>query len=400
MIDLWLTVYGNQFSSLEGSSPLLDEFHASHNVKVRVSRMVFEEAWPKLLEYALHGGGPHISLIGAIWTSTMTSMNVLRPFSPSEIHSLGGEKAFFPAVWENAVTTDDQVWSIPFNMFTYLVLYRKDLLAQAGIDEASAFSDAQAMTETVQRLKAAGIASPLILPSGEAFRARTHLLASWIWGQGGRFISSDEHTTCFTEPEAIRGMAKFFNLYRQMNPDDYGLTIQESLERFASGKTAITIAGANSQEIVKKTNQPVVLENIGAASIPGVPWFGGSNLVIWKEVRLNPELERAALDLTRFLTSSEAQIQMANAQYSLPSRVGALSKIDYAVPAYCAAVEESVRKGQSYPPVRLWVRIMNDLRNVFDAITADVIEKPDEEIEQILHHRLKPLSNRLNLMLS
>jgi len=400
MIELWLTVYGDQSSPLEDSSFLLDEFENRHNVRVRVSRMAFEEAWPKLLEFALHGGGPHVSLIGGIWTSTMASMNVLRPFSAREIGSLGGENAFYPAVWKNAITTGDGVWSIPFYMFTYLVLYRKDYLAQAGIDEASAFSNAQAMEDTVRRLKAAGIASPLIIPSGPSFRARTHLLASWIWAHGGSFISQDERSVRFTDPEAIRGMVEFFNLYRHMNPSDYGLSASQSLEQFAKGKTAITFAGANSQENIINSNQPEVLENIGAAPVPGVPWFGGSNLVIWKEVRMQLVQEQAAIDLVRFLTAPAAQIKLANAQFSLPSRIGALSEIDYLIPAYRAAVAESIRRGQSYPPVRLWVRIMNELINVFDLVTTDVIEKHDEDIEQILLRRLKPLANRLNLMMS
>jgi len=66
---------------------------------------------------------------------------------------------------------------------------------------------------------------------------------------------------------------------------------------------------------------------------------------------MSPALERAAIDLIRFLTAPTAQIKLANAQPSLPSRVEALAGITYGIPAFRAAVEESVRKGQSYPPV-------------------------------------------------
>jgi ABC-type glycerol-3-phosphate transport system substrate-binding protein len=400
MIELWLTVYGDSSSPLEDSSFLLAEFQKQYGVTVQVSRMAFDEAWPKLLEFALHGGGPHVSLIGGIWTSTIASMNVLRPFSAKEINSLGGENVFHPAVWSNAINTGDGVWSIPYFMYTYLVLFRKDWLAQAGIDEANAFANAQAIDDTVRRLGAAGFASPIVIPSGQSFRARTHLLASWIWAHDGKFISQDEHTARFTDPEAIRGMVEFFNLYRQMNPGDYGLSAAQSLEKFATGQTAITFGGANSQETIKNFNQPEVLENIGAAPVPGVPWFGGSNLVVWKEVRMRLEQERAAIDLIRFLTAPASQVKMANAQHSLPSRIEALPEIGYDIPAFRAAVEKSVSRGQSYPPVRIWVRILNDLTNVFDIIAADVIEKQDEDIEQILLRRLKPLANRLNLMMS
>jgi multiple sugar transport system substrate-binding protein len=406
MIDLWLTVYGDSPSPLQDPAFLLNEFEEQRRASVRVSHMVFEEAWPKLLNFALHGGGPHISLIGAIWTSTLYSMNVLRPFSEAEINSLGGASAFFPATWDNALGSENNAWSIPFNVFTYLILYRKDLLSKAGVAETAAFSSPQALIETIRRLKssralkAAGAVSPLVLPSGKPFPARTHLLASWIWGAGGNFISDDEHSLLFTEPVAIQGMADFFSLYRLQSPADCGLSAAETIERFAKGEAAVIMAGANSRQVIQQFNRPEVLENIGVAPLPGVPWVGGSNLVLWKEVRMNMEQERAALDLARFLTTPRAQVKLATAQFSIPARVEALSQLAFAIPAYRAAVEQSVRFGRSYPRVRLWVRIMNELRGVFDLITADVLESPDVEIPQILQRRLKPLANRLNLMLS
>jgi hypothetical protein len=57
-------------------------------------------------------------------------------------------------------------------------------------------------------------------------------------------------------------MVEFFDLYRQMSPNDYGLSAPQNLERFAAGKAAITFGGANSQEVLIYRNQPEVLENI------------------------------------------------------------------------------------------------------------------------------------------
>jgi multiple sugar transport system substrate-binding protein len=400
MVDLWLTVYGNQPSPLEDPTFLLNEFQAQRNVKVRVERMAFEEAWPKLLNFALHGGGPHISLVGSIWTSTLQSMNVLRPFSAAEINNLGGAKAFFPGAWDNAIASETEAWSIPYNVFTYLVLYRKDLLARAGVREAGAFSSARAFIDTVRSLKEAGVATPLLLPSGKPFQARPHLLASWIWGAGGNFIDAEGRRPMFTEAEAIRGLVDFFSLYRLMPPADRGLSASETIPRFANGQAAVIIAGATSQEALLQANLPEVLENVGVAPLPGVPWIGGSNLILWKEVRMNLEQERLALELAKLLTTPRAQVKLAAAMYSIPARVEALSQLPFAVEAFRAAVEQSVRFGRSYPTVKLWVRIMNELRNVFDAITADVLNNPGEQIEPILQRRLSPIANRLKLMLS
>jgi multiple sugar transport system substrate-binding protein len=400
MTELWLTVYGDQPSPLQEPAFLLNQFEAQRHVAVRISHMPFEEAWPKLLNFALYGGGPHLSLIGAIWTSTLRSMNVLRPFSLPEVGSLGGANAFFPAAWDADTPGDSETWSIPINVFSYLLLYRKDRLAQAGIDANSAFATPQALTETVQRLKAASSAPALLLPHGKPFPARPHLLASWIWGAGGDFLSEDGRSARFIEPEAMRGMTDFFNLYRLHAPKEGGLSSAECMARFAAGETSLLLAGATAQQFIEQHNRPEVIENLGVAPLPGVPWIGGSNLVIWKEARLNSEVERSALDLAGFLTTPAAQVKLAAAQYSIPARAEALAQHTFTYPAFRAAVEHSMRFGRSYPRVKLWVRIMSELRSTFEAVTAEVIEKSEEDVPQILQRRLKPLAHRLSLMLS
>ncbi len=395
MSELFLTVYGDHPHPLGDPAFLLNQFPTP----VRVSWMQFEQAWPKLLDYALNGNGPHISLIGSVWTSTLRSMNVLRPFSTQEINSLGGASAFFPSGWNVFQPGENEIWGIPFELFTYLVLYRKDRLAQAGVNEASAFSSPQAMVETVQRLKSAGVPSPLVLPSGKPFPARPHLLASWIWGAGGNFIDPSGRSVCFTEPKAIRAMADFFSLYRLQTPADCGLDVRECLDRFASGSASIVIAGITGQQVVEQVHHAEVLANIGVAPLPGVPWVGGSEMVIWKEARMNPETERAALELTRFLTTPAAQEKIAAAQHTIPARAESLAQHAYSIPAYRTAVEKTVRTGRSYPRVNQWVSTLRLLRSAFDMITAEVIKKPDDDVAEILQRQLNPLVNRVNLML-
>ncbi len=68
MTEIQFSIYGDQPSPLEDPA-FLFEFQSQHHVDVQVSRMAWNEAWPKLLNFALHGGGPHLSQIGSIWTS-------------------------------------------------------------------------------------------------------------------------------------------------------------------------------------------------------------------------------------------------------------------------------------------------------------------------------------------
>jgi multiple sugar transport system substrate-binding protein len=399
MTEINFSIYGDLPSPLEGS--LLQEFQAQHRVQVRVSRMLWNDAWPKLLNFAVYGGGPDISQIGAIWTSTLVSMNALRPFTAQEINGLGGTESFFAPTWQSTIPLGrSEVWGIPFTAFTYIVLYRRDLLQRAGIAEETAFESAAAMAETLERLRAAGVQSPWVAPSGQSYRARVHIAASWIWGAGGDFVSDDGRRILFDQPEARAGIKAFFELYRYLSSSDYNLTHDECLRRFASGDAAVTITGSNLPSALKSWTVSQVVENLGTAVVPGVPWVGGSNIVIWREAQVRPERERAAVLLANFLASQSTQIKYAAVSDSIPARSNALPYLKFEPVSLSQTFEQALRTGRSYKPTLIWVRLLNDLSRTFDMITADILADPPLDVAHALSGRLDPLARRFDLMLS
>jgi multiple sugar transport system substrate-binding protein len=399
MVELNFSIYGDQPSLFEGN--FLDDFQSANQVRLNVTRMSFNDAWPRLLDFSINGGGPDVSLIGSIWTSSLEALNVLRPISSREIEDMGGKNAFWPGVWQNTLAPGGpQVWGIPFTGYTYFVLYRRDLLDRAGIDDRTAFSSPEAMAETVRRLRDAGISSPLVLPSGESFRARVHCAASWIWAAGGDFVSEDGQSVLFTQPKALDGLSAFFNLYRFLSPADHNLTYDECLKRVATGKAAVTLSG---MQIADSSNRfvesPQDIENLGSAPMPGVPWIGGSNLVIWRDVRMDPVRERNTLLLARYLTSQPVQVAYSRAVDTLPAVSAALAEVAYPLPSLQTTFEVAMRTGRAYKPALIWVRILNDLRRAFDTITASLLADTTSEPHQVVANTLKPLARRFELML-
>ncbi len=401
MTDLTFSIYGNQPSHLEDPAFLLDKFQKQQRVTMKVERMPWDDVWGKLLSFALHGGGPHVSLIGAVWTSTLAAMNVLRPFTTPEIAAAGGVNAFPAAAWQNArlVAPDKSAWGIPFNLFSYFVWYRRDLLQRASVTEAEAFQSAEALRQTVQQLRAAGIPSPLLLPSGQTCRPRLHMAASWVWGAGGDFVNAEGEQLIFDQPAALAGLTDFLDLYRLMAPADYNLSLGECDQRFAAGQAAITFSGAGLMTALTRANNPQVLDNWGVAAMPGQPWMGGANLVIWKETQAQLEAERAALALVRFLTSQAAQVKYAQAERAIPACLEALPQVDYGMAPYQAALSQTILRGRAYRPLPLWMRVMNDLHPALDAITAEVLAKPGVSTRYLVQSHIPPLAQRFNLML-
>ena len=145
---------------------LLDEFQQIRNVQVVVEQMEWEDAWAKLLSYALSGKSPDVSHVGSTWVSSLVGMNAARKFSKQEVDAMGGAKVFVAPAWQSAVV-DDSVYSIPWSSFTFLVYYRRDHLKAAGISEEHAFDTAEEFYKTIRVLKENQTPSPLILPSGK-----------------------------------------------------------------------------------------------------------------------------------------------------------------------------------------------------------------------------------------
>lgn len=402
MDKLTFALYGSQSQFIERIFPLLKAFEAENQTHLQTIEMSIEEAWPQLLQYSIYGSGPDLARIGTIWTGSLVALNSLRPFKESEIATLGGGEAFFKPTWQSCVhPKDGRIWAVPFTSFNYVLFYRRDLLAKAGIDEANAFSTSQAMFETLQRLSSAGEPSPWVIPTNEHFRARIHILASWIWGAGGHFLSEDGKQLLLGETEALQGLKEFFELHQFLAPSDYGLSTNECRRRFARGQAAMLIGGPDTLRFLKDMNlAPGVIEHTGAAALPGTPWIGGSSLVVWNDMLSNPQKERAMMRLVTFLTKKSTQEKIYQLSEVLPARAEALSELKLE-PAGLLDVEKMVlEKGRSYRPYPIWVRIQNDLVRVFDQITSAYLDDTSKDILPIIQQYTDPVVHRYGLILS
>ncbi len=400
MTEINFSIYG-QGSILEDHSFLLKKFEDQHHMHIQVSRMEWNDAWSKLLNYSLHGGSPDISHIGSIWTSSLVGMEVLRPFTQAEIKTMGGTEAFFKPCWDNSMFAEEsKAWGIPFGAYLYVILYRRDLLQQAGIDEQTAFASETAMLETIECLRASGVHSPFALASGMPYRPRVHIAASWVWGAGGDYISSDGQDILFDQPAGLSGLKNFFELYRNMARSEYNLPAAECMRRFAQGDSAITIVGCDTfSDIQRMAIKGHMFENIGIATLPGATWVGGADIIMWKETHLDIQKEQLALALAQYLTGYEAQLKYANAVGSIPARVEVLPYVQYALPGANEAFAKALSAGRAYQPVRLWVRFLGELSNAFDHITAEILEDPALDLDQTLLKYLIPLAEKFRLVL-
>lgn len=377
-------------------APLLDQFAAEQHIQVRPRLLTWDTAWSQLVKVALYGDGPDVSEVGSTWVSDLIAMNELRPFSGAEIASFGGAASFAPAAWSGGTPAGAaETWAIPWLLGARLILYRRNLLEQAGIDERIAFSSIEQFSQTIRRLHESGIGTPWVVPT---LATHSTLLnaASWVWGAGGDFLSSNGRRTRFNEPAARAGLQAYFELGRYGPPAGNRLGALQADDLFmANEEAAVTLSGSWLYNAAVAAG-PLLSEQIGVALPPGPAFVGGSYLVIWRHSR---KIE-AALKLIRYLMQTEAQVSYGQRLGLMPARLEALNEPAYANNLMWQTAVKGLRTGRSFPLTPLWGLVEERLSTELAHLWSDVLADPGLDLDSAISRRLEPLARKLDLTLS
>jgi multiple sugar transport system substrate-binding protein len=345
---------------------------------------------------ALFGGGPDLSEIGSTWVESLVAMDALRPFSAQEVARFGEASVFLPALWKGP-TGNGRYWAIPYLSDTRILFYRPSWLAQAGLDPATAFTSAEQFDQTLHHLQANGVSIPLAIPTTRT-PAILHNLAPWVWGAGGRFTGSDGKHTHFSRPEALAGIEAYFRLHRYLASGAALLNETATNTLFRQNKAAITISGRWALNGIEQGDAaPEVAADLGLAQVPGVPFVGGSDLVIWK----NSRQSREALELARYLTSFEMQSETILIKGPfLPARADALANQTFNQNAYHRHFSQSLQSGRSLHANYMWGLVEDKLTTAIARLWADLFKQPDADLAQLIAGRLQLLAEKLDQTLA
>jgi len=379
--------------------PALERFEALHGVRVRVQTLPWETAWTTLVKAACYQFGPDVSMVGTTWISNLVAMHALRSFTAHEIAEVGGASVFLPSAWQSASLAEGQeTWAIPWLADTRLIYYRRDLLQGAGVDERTAFHTPERLQKTLDRLQASGIEVPWVVPTRLTLNT-LHNIATWVWGAGGDFISTDGRRTLFAQPETRGGIRAYFALHRYLSPPARGLDASQSDALFWQGQAAVTISGPWMLSLMRagsETVAPQVIANLGVALPPGIPFVGGSNLVIWQHTYWQQE----AAALVRYLADREVQGTYVQRSGQLPVRIDILSLPPFTTDPLHQVLSQALKTGRSFPSTTLWGLVEDKLTAAFKQLWAEVLADPDLDLDAAIGHHLDPLAQRLDLTLA
>jgi multiple sugar transport system substrate-binding protein len=369
---------------------------ADHSfVRVRHRKMDWATGWNSILRVGLYQKGPDVSEVGSTWLENLDDMRALRPFSAAELHALGGKSAFLESAWPRSPEPEREdprlAIGIPWMLDTRLFLYRRDLLAKAGIPETIAFSTPEAVYDTLCRLRETGAPYPLAMATGGL---SIHNMAGWVWGRGGHFRSEDYRKIGLVELESRRGMEDYFRLHPFIHPDLHGQDYTHCDGSFFAGHAVVLFSGQWAMKTIKDRSpqvEPAVADSAGYTVPPGTPWLGATHLVVWRH---SPH-EQDGLNLVAHLTSPETLARVFKQTGNIPARTVVLDQAPFATDPDYRLVRECLQRGRAFRSARLWAGVEMRLNTLHDQLWTDLFADPGLDLPAEIERRVRELAARL-----
>lgn len=297
---------------------------ANTNITVQPTVVDWGAAWTKITASATSGEAPDVTQLGSTWTAAIGSMGAL-----VDLNGKIDKDIFVETTLQSAgIRGKEEMYGMPWFSETRALFYRTDAAEKAGVNPETDFATWDKYKEALKKLNGVEIDGqklPALGMPGKNDWNVIHNFAWWIYGAGGDLISEDGLTATFSTDEALQGIKFYSELAVE------GLMDKPSLEKntsdiestFCTGGYATSFLGPWNIATLKrnKADEGInTLDNTAVALVPAGPkgrvaFLGGSNISIFK----SSKNQEAALELLKYLSSTECQVEYSKVTGMLPT---------------------------------------------------------------------------------
>ena len=384
-IRLWLNGEGDTPDELVEYA--VTEFNKIHpDVKVVLER----QQWTGIVERqttALSGNdAPDVVEFGNTQVQAFEAAGALVDLSDKK-EELGGDELVQSLL--DAGTYDGALYGVPYYAGARIMIYRKDLFEESGIEVPTTLDEMVAAGETLKEDNAdVPNFSGIYLPA-----RNWHAAMTFVWEHGGDIATKDgeEWVGTLDSPESIEGLEFFKDVFDRANAAPADGDDANDWLAFCAGEVGMMPApGWKPGQIIGEC--PEMEENIGVFAMPGTEagttapvFLGGSNLGI----PVNSENQELAYDLLKILASEGFQSQWADVGL-IPILKPLLSSVEGSEGAVAQA--KAAENSRFTPTSEKWagVEAANVLQDMLTQIAqgddiAEVAAQADSAIESTLN---------------
>lgn len=345
-IEFWHAMTG---SGQESLNDIVASFNASQEDYVVRAEFQgsYEESLTKLRSVGGTSDAPAITQVFEVGTKYMIDSGFVEPMN-TFIEKYDYDLSQLEENILNYYKVDGELYSMPFNSSTPVMVYNKDAFKEAGLDPEKAPETFQEVIDAAAKLKTDEMAGFSLLTYGWFFE---QLVAT----QGGLYVNEDNGRSGDATEALFNGEEglKVFNFLDTMNKagtfGNFGTNWDDIRAAFSTEKVAMYLdSSAGVADMI--ANSPF---EVGVAYIPyaddvdrnGVV-IGGASL--WMSKGISEKEQEAAWEFMKYLTTPEIQ-----AKWHLETGYFAINPAAYE--------EESVQKAwEETPQIKVTVDQLQD----------------------------------------
>ncbi|MBC2901704.1 ABC transporter substrate-binding protein [Streptomyces cupreus] len=249
------------------------------------------------------------------WTSEFAAAGWIRPL-PRDRFPL---ETFLPPVVDTA-TYDGQLYAVPYVTNAGLLLYRKDILAEEGVEPPRTWDELEHLAKTVAPKHGLDGYAGQFLP----YEGLTVNAAEAVYSAGGSILGGEGERVTVDSAAAREGIGFLARGVREGWIPERALAYkeEESKQAFQDGRLLFLRNWPYAYVVASAEGSPVA-GKVGAVPLPGpdgpgTSVLGGSNLAVSTHAE-NPD---SAARLMAYLTSERVQRQVLTRGALPPVRAG------------------------------------------------------------------------------
>lgn len=407
-LDGEITVWHSftQGPRLEFMQAAADSFMKENpKVKIKIETFAWPEFYTKWTTGLQSGQVPDVSTALPNHVVELIDVDALVPLN-DVIDKIGRDRFYEAPLKEG--TVEENNFSIPLYSHAQVMWYRKDLLAEAGLEVPKTWDE---LYETAKKLNNAPNVYGLSVPMGSGDMMATRFLNFYVRSAGETLLTKDGKAN-LTSKSAIDGIKYWIKMYETTSPEgsvNYKVLDQATL--YYQGKTAFDF-NSGFQIGGVETNSPQLLEKIDAAPMPKVSADDPENgietsnipVVVWKNSK-HPEIAKAFVEslyekeeYIKFLHSVPAGMLPALKDIAEDPEFlnnPTIQKFDNAVKVISAAVDKGTAIGMENGP-SLQSGIITS-QGVIEKMFQDIVLK-DVSVNEAAEKAEKELNNLFKML--